>query len=111
MGFPCFSTLLNARPDAPALAGRVLSVLLQSACKDASGACANAAAEPLLTGTAALADKAREDPSKSAEEAYQRQRQGRYVIVTDVDGQEVAIVPYLDEQAARAQLRHRGPAC
>jgi len=106
MDFPCFSTLLNARPDATSLAGRVLGALLQSARKDASTACAKAAAEPLLTGTATLANKAGEDPSKSAEEVYQRQRHGRYVIITDVDGQEVAIGPYPDERAAGAQLRH-----
>jgi len=106
MDFPCFSTLLNARPDATSLAGRVLGALLQSARKDASTACTKAAAEPLLTGTATLANKAGEDPSKSAEEVYQRQRHGRYVIITDVDGQEVAIGPYPDERAAGAQLRH-----
>jgi len=106
MGFPR-SSPPDTEPSSWEQADQTPSVALHSACgddtADASRGHVAATPEPLLTGAAALAEKARQDSAEFAEAEGSR-CQGRYVIITEVDGQEVAFGPYFDEEAARREL-------
>ncbi len=55
----------------------------------------------LLAGAAALANKVRQKAPKKVQELREKRTAGRYVILSDVGGRQVAIGPYPDESAAR----------
>ena len=61
----------------------------------------NVKAAALLAGAAALANKVRQEAPKRVQEFREKRLAGRCVVLTEVDGREVAIGPYGDEVAAR----------
>jgi len=57
----------------------------------------------LLAGAAALANKVRQEAPKKVQQIREKRAEGRYVIVTEVDGRMLAIGPYKDEASAEPQ--------
>lgn len=57
-------------------------------------------ASALLNDAAALANKVRREAPKRIREAREKRVAGRCVILTEVDGRQLAIGPYPDDQAA-----------
>lgn len=58
----------------------------------------------LLTGAAALADKVRTEAPKKIREAREKRVAGQCVILTEVDGEAVAVGPYRNDHAARLDM-------
>jgi hypothetical protein len=54
----------------------------------------------VLTGAATLVSKVRAETPKKIREAREKRVAGRHVILTEVDGRQVAIGPYSNDQAA-----------
>lgn len=55
----------------------------------------------VLAGAAAVAKKVRQEAPKKVQEIREKRVAGRCVILTEVEGRQVAIGPYRDDQAAR----------
>lgn len=64
----------------------------------------------LLAGAAALANKVRQEAPKKLEQIREKRAAGRCVIVTEADGQMLAIGPFKDDDAARQELFNVGGA-
>jgi hypothetical protein len=75
---------------------------------DEGGSKVKAAA--LLAGAAALANKVRREAPKKLQEIREKRAAGRCVIVTEADGQMLAIGPFKDDDAARQELFNVGGA-
>jgi hypothetical protein len=58
----------------------------------------------VLAGAAAVANKVRQEAPKKVKEIREKRAAGRCVILTEVEGRQVAIGPYRDDQTARQDL-------
>jgi hypothetical protein len=68
------------------------------------GAGGKVRAAAVLAAAAALANKVRQEAPKRVQEIRQKRVAGRCVILAEVDGRQVAIGPYRDDQAARQDV-------
>jgi hypothetical protein len=61
-------------------------------------------AAAVLAGAAALANKVRQEAPKKLQQIREKRVAGRCVIITEADGQMLAIGPFKDDEAARQDL-------
>lgn len=81
--------------------GEAAPVTAEQPEESGQGAGGKVKAVALVAGAAALANKVRQEAPKKVQEIRHKRAAGRCVILTEINGRQVAIGPYRDEQAAR----------